>query len=267
MQCLKPLSIGNPQTGEQMIVGCGKCVPCRGIKAGSWTIRLLEHIKCTNVNKFITLTLNDEHLTYGSNSPVLLKRDLQLFFKKLRKYFSSKLTYYAVGEYGERYKRPHYHVILFNLNEKDDYYIYNAISESWKDEKGYKGFIHIGDVNEASIRYVAGYLEKGILGEKIEEKIVREFSLMSKNLGINYIKNNKNYHEKNKSFIYRNNGFEKTLPRYYREKIFSKDDLTKWGETIRISLGKKTIKEEQDEYDMKKYRILAKKQLKPKRYE
>jgi hypothetical protein len=43
-----------------------------------------------------------------------VKRDLQLFFKRLRKaYPDVKLRYFACGKYGEQFARPHYHVILF----------------------------------------------------------------------------------------------------------------------------------------------------------
>jgi len=99
-------------------------------------------------NSFITLTYNDESLatrrptweptvpyTPPSESTVaqpndqtrtdetpahadsLIKRDVQLFVKRLRKDQDArglaKIRYYLVGEYGDQTKRPHYHAAIF----------------------------------------------------------------------------------------------------------------------------------------------------------
>lgn len=56
---------------------------------------------------------------YGNGN--LNKRDVQLFFKRLRIRFhraglpSTYLRYIAVGEYGSKYGRPHYHLLLWNV--------------------------------------------------------------------------------------------------------------------------------------------------------
>lgn len=51
----------------------------------------------------------------------LFTRHAQLFTMSLRKvnrkvYPMKQLRYYACGEYGERFGRPHYHYIIFNLH-------------------------------------------------------------------------------------------------------------------------------------------------------
>ena len=52
----------------------------------------------------------------------LYPRDLQLFMKRLRKYISfnynEKVRYYAIGEYGTRSLRPHWHILLFYSSDE-----------------------------------------------------------------------------------------------------------------------------------------------------
>lgn len=55
---------------------------------------------------------------YGNGTFALLYyRDIQLFFKRLRKYvkknYDETLRYYIIGEYGTRSLRPHWHILLF----------------------------------------------------------------------------------------------------------------------------------------------------------
>ncbi|WNK13922.1 MAG: replication initiator protein [Microvirus sp.] len=263
MKCLRPKNIGNPKTGEQITVRCLRCYPCQQFRAQNWTIRLSEESRHSIGNWFITLTLADEHLTYSDYNPTLSKRDLQLFWKRLRKKAESihhKIKYYAVGEYGSETKRPHYHAILFNTKIKDKDLIEAMVKYSWE-----KGHIFIGDVTPLSIRYVAGYLEKGIYGERLTEGILREFNCMSKQLGISYVNQNKSYHEQNKNFNYGRSELPKALPRYYREKIFSPDDLVQFSQQIKESYTAQTIKQEEDDYVARLNRVKSIRSLNKKR--
>ncbi|MBR3287738.1 MAG: hypothetical protein IKI72_07975 [Bacteroidales bacterium] len=62
-------------------------------------------------------------LPHGSDHvAVFNKRDIQLFLKRLRKYVSTRFSssacrFFAIGEYGPRSLRPHYHIILFTDSE------------------------------------------------------------------------------------------------------------------------------------------------------
>lgn len=262
MRCLKPKSIVNPVKGEQMVVRCGKCLPCRDFKAGEWTIRLLEQEKCSKGNYFITLTLDDQHLTWTDKEPTLNKRDVQLFFKRLRKKLPNKIKSYSVGEYGKTTKRPHYHSIIFDTKIKKDDFEWKLLG-SWD-----KGFVHVGDVTPASIRYVAGYLEKDIMGNEKTEEVQREFSLMSKGLGLDYVKNSFYYHRENKKFEYHSGGGRfRPLPRYYRNKIFAKQDAEEYAQTIKVSMGEgfKKPSEEENDLNARINRLKAKQSLNNKR--
>lgn len=155
---------------------------------------------------FITLTYRNENLPNNSS---LSKRDLQLFFKRLRK-FKGKFRYFASGEYGENYGRPHYHAILFGI----------ALTEAELDYVWGKGRVQVGTLTEQSARYCAKYIQKQLFGEdrklyKDMEK-EREFSCMSRRPGIGHV-----YAEKFKE-VWRAHGFislngqKRPIPRYYK---------------------------------------------------
>lgn len=122
---------------------------------------------------FITLTYSDENLPENGS---LSSRDLQLFFKRLRKKLPHRIRYFACGEYGERFKRPHYHAIIFGL--ENSCLTWQLISDVWN-----KGIIDVGSVTKDSISYVAGYVSKKINNEDRERvkngEISREFCRMS----------------------------------------------------------------------------------------
>ncbi len=71
---------------------------------------------------------------------VCSKRDIQLFFKRLRKRIheiekntgeSMPIRYFIASEYGPRTLRPHYHGILFFDSEKLTHFIQGTIVKSW----------------------------------------------------------------------------------------------------------------------------------------
>ena len=99
--------------------------------------------------------------------------------------------YYAVGEYGDKFQRPHYHIILFgvSLEFESDRLI---VEDCWN-----KGFIKVGTVTEKSIYYVSKYSTKRFFGHKAylefdKKGRIPEFSLMSRRPGLGkewYMKN------------------------------------------------------------------------------
>tara|TARA_B100001250_G_scaffold115831_1_gene98190 strand:+ start:453 stop:1034 length:582 start_codon:yes stop_codon:yes gene_type:complete len=126
------------------------------------------------------------------------------------------------GEYGDNFtKRPHYHVIMFNLPHS----IINSptiLNETWQ-----LGSVDTGTSTLKSIRYVVGYMNKYIDEDprdrkaRLEwEEIEPEFSLMSKCLGANYLTPQivKYYKERKLSCIVVEDGKLISMPRYYKEK-------------------------------------------------
>ena len=94
---------------------CGHCSECMNEKANNWVIRNIYEDKKHDKKIFITLT-------YEKNPLILIRKDIQNFFKRLRKYLEkadTKIRYYGCGEYGTLKGRPHYHAIIYGWIPKD----------------------------------------------------------------------------------------------------------------------------------------------------
>lgn len=122
-------------------------------------------------NSFITLTYSDEHLPVTGS---LDKTVLSKTFRKMRDY-GFRFKYFACGEYGEEFGRPHYHAILFGLDFPDQEllrvtdtgeHLYRSptLEKFWP-----QGHSSIGAVTFESAAYVARYCTKKITGPLAEE--------------------------------------------------------------------------------------------------
>jgi hypothetical protein len=157
---------------QPLQVPCGKCVGCRADQSRYWAIRMHHEASLHEKNSFLTLTY--------ANPPVSInKRDLQLFFKRLRKH--TPLRYFACGEYGEITRRPHYHVVLFGedflggaISINSELYTNPILEAAWG-----HGMVSVGNLTMASCLYVAGYCNKK-LGDP------DTFNLMSRRPGIGH---------------------------------------------------------------------------------
>ena len=177
-------------------VPCGQCIGCRLDYSKMWAMRCYHESRLHKHNCFITLTYDDEHVPWSSvtGEQTLVKRDLQLFWKSLRKKFpDDKIRYFACGEYGDTTFRPHYHAIIFGIDFADkllykrsglgfNYYISPLLAETWK-----AGNSTCCDVSFDTCAYVARYVVKKLSGELGKEKyegIEKEFCVMSRRPGI-----------------------------------------------------------------------------------
>lgn len=173
------MSCHAPIKAHGSLVACAYCPGCRSRRSATWAVRLEDEELCWDRSCFLTLTISDEAaLLPDAPSPSRLRRrDLQLFFKRLRR-AGAKFKYYAVGEYGEKSARAHYHLVLFGLDKRD----FVLLESCWK-----WGHVDIGRVEPASIRYVTGYVMKAPLGRlRLHAERNQEgppFSVMSHGLG------------------------------------------------------------------------------------
>lgn len=175
-----------PFTSGVLEYGCGQCKPCRINRRRIWTSRLMLESTLYEQNSFVTLTYSDVCLPDNKS---LVPEHLQLFFKRLRKLLDPlKIRYYAVGEYGDVSRRPHYHMILFNYRPEDHIPVAQqargkvcpcAICKSWG-----KGHVDIGEVTSASAAYTCSYVLKGDARDCSVRGVVPEFSRMSLRPGI-----------------------------------------------------------------------------------
>lgn len=186
-------------SGEAFRLPCGQCVGCRLERSRQWAMRMMHERRLWPRSVFVTLTYDDEHLPAGAT---LVKRDFQLFMKRLRKSRREPIRFYACGEYGETTARPHYHAVLFNcdfgdklrhtVNNRDDVlYRSDELLGLWDN-----GHALIGDVTFESCAYVARYCVKKVTGDVAEihysvmdgDGVVYdrlpEFALMSRRPGI-----------------------------------------------------------------------------------
>lgn len=180
MSCVRPLTayrgaggaivfdVNKSLTRVPFRLPCGRCIGCRMKKAQEWGMRCMHEKRMHKHNCYVTLTYEDEFLPTGNT---LVKRDLQLFLKRLRKRKGSGIRYFAGGEYGGRGGRPHYHLLLFNCHFEDMKYqtrnfrgdpIYSSaeLRELW-----FQGFNTIGEVTLDSAIYCAKYCIKKVSGD------------------------------------------------------------------------------------------------------
>ncbi|QCS36808.1 replication initiation protein [Tortoise microvirus 111] len=202
-------------TRVNTVVACGQCLECLQQRSIEWSHRIMDEVSLHNSCCFLTLT-------YKDNPVNLVKRDLQLFVKRLRKALEpQKIRYFACGEYGAKRARPHYHMIIFGWRPDDlEYFFTDAhgfavyqspfVAERWS-----LGYVTVGDVTLETAKYCAKYLQKLQDTDGLEPP----FLLMSTRPGIGYgvidesmLVDDKIYHEGN--YI--------KLPRYYCKVLASR---------------------------------------------
>lgn len=232
-KCLTTFNVTNKITGEVMHLPCGRCYPCTMRRVSGWSFRLMQEDKRSYSSAFVTLTYNTNYIPITKKGfKTLRKTDLQSFFKRLRYYekeirFTTDsrnncpIRYYACGEYGSKHSRPHYHIILFNASVE-------AIEKAWTIEGKPIGDIYHGYVSEASVGYCLKYINKPskIPMHKNDDR-QKEFALMSKRLGDNYINNRtKKWHISNlqeRCYLPLKDGKKASIPRYYKDKLYAKE--------------------------------------------
>lgn len=186
----------------------------------------------------MTLTYNNDNLPKDGS---INKDELVKFIKRLRRKIEPiKISYYGCGEYGERFNRPHYHLLVFGYDFPDktflrmrdpkhgnrfstatSYKLYNSqiLSKLWK-----FGYHTLSEVTFQSARYCAGYIRKKINGKlalKHYNGLTPEFAVMSKRPAIG-----KRWLEKYITDVYPKDYFsiggkKHSPPRYY-DKLLQK---------------------------------------------
>lgn len=139
---------------------CGKCIGCLQDKARSWAIRCYHESTQHRRNAFVTLTYRDENCPDQVSKP-----DLQLFFKRLRAR-GVKFRYFACGEYGGMFGRPHYHCLFFGQDFREgsqalgiagEYYTSKFLDDTWSN-----GHVTVAPCEPGSVFYTAGYQLKNL---------------------------------------------------------------------------------------------------------
>lgn len=208
------------QKGVAYKVPCGKCAFCWQTKRSSWVFRIRHEMRCQDQRGyFLTLTYDEKHVPRTSDGKRSLRfRHVQLMFKRLRKakYYCK---YIAVGEYGTQTQRPHYHLLLWTDAPTD------AIEKLWCNTRNEpRGSIHFGTLTVASAMYTLKYILQP--RQKPEDGREHARAQFSRGLGLGYLTSSVyEYHtafEESPVFTSVLDGQQFALPRYYKNKIFTK---------------------------------------------
>ena len=164
----------NTETGESApmyyAVPCGKCEICRERKSKSMVVRCAAETQMHNSLPYmLTLTYDSYHLPVDKS---IHSKHIQLFLKRLRIRFTrmgydiSNMRYFAVGEYGTRTHRPHYHLLFWDLPKVhpnpylNDCKLTDYIFDAW--QMSAKHTVILKRCSSAGgYSYVAKYMSKG----------------------------------------------------------------------------------------------------------
>lgn len=203
---------------------CGACPECLRKRSNIWALRAVYESREHAYNCMITLTY--DNFEYDDKGDIIgelpvnpdLKvnqRDVQLFIKRLRKWYSTvsdeKIKYIACAEYGSKTHRAHYHVILFGVRFPDIHfykkskrgnviYMSEKLSSLWS-----HGICTVDSisVHSAIARYCTKYCAKS--------RSDNTFMLCSQKIGFNGLVRDFN------GLNYMIDGREYTIPRFIWE--------------------------------------------------
>jgi len=190
MECKKMVEMKNGYT-----VRCGQCMPCRITRktevSSKMILEYIGHDKAT----FLTLTYAEEFLPEDNS---VQKHEIQKFIMRYREHTKRRglkpVRYLAVGEYGGKGDRAHYHAVIFGHDEETATMI---AEKAWKygfiTSRDLKGKLNTskgnkshdgGQVNNVinSMKYTISYTIKKMTNER-DMKCGREpeFALWSRN--------------------------------------------------------------------------------------
>lgn len=199
---------------------CGGCLACRRERRMDLTVLQACEASLHEDNWFITLTYDDSK-TFDLTGfpPYSLEYEhlsaFNLSMRKHCKYIGAEWRYFACGEYGERYGRPHYHLSVFGISPQDlglpfqvdveetrrrclnsrgviakvcpgvfdsngrEYWRSSVIERFWP-----YGSHKIYRASRETFQYVAGYVTKKLTGDMAKDRkaqgLVSEFQCQSR---------------------------------------------------------------------------------------
>lgn len=252
--CYNPITITIEEpnaTGgvRRVAVPCGKCMSCLRDYQNAWSLRIQEEFIHYGYGYFFTLTYNNDSVPTVADTDSgrlyqsVCKSHVQDWLKRFRTRLLRKngrpkeIKYFITSEYGPRTLRPHYHGVLFGVDDIE----FRLLLSEWNSLYGYTTYRLVpAHLCGGASRYVAKYCSKGFFKNPYEEQgIVRPtFHLVSKGFGLSYVDRMKDYHlaqgdvlnkrldryyslvgDRSRVFI---GQFGYKMPRYYKDKIYGK---------------------------------------------
>lgn len=163
---------------------------------------------------FATLTYSEENVPRNDLGWTCLdKRHLVQLFKKMRKN-CPPFKYYAIGEYGSKTHRAHYHVFFFGLDHEETH---EYLDEYWP-----HGHHRVTPINGNRIGYVANFHIVAKRRPNAATEQTPEFTLCSKGLGVPSA-NQLQYIRDHQQMV--RNGLPMSVPRYWEQYLSENEKL------------------------------------------
>lgn len=226
--CINPIYLDNVVNfvGDKIPIPCGKCLSCRVDKRILWSNRI--NLECLKYHgfAFCTFTYDELYLPYQSNSlyPTLCKKHFSMYIDKIRHWTKKRANsahsdfqnwkYFACGEYGDKFNRPHYHCIFLGLDHIECRKIFER---SWK-----FGMVKVLPMRSGSVNYILKYLFKNdsadSRGQFVDNGLEPPFLSFSPSLGSDLFYSQKD--NINKYGVMKFGTRSIPVPSYYKNKIF-----------------------------------------------
>lgn len=139
-------------------------------------MRITHEASFHEENSFLTLTYSDNNIPpHGSLRYDDLTRFVQRLKIDLKRKTGTVIKYYAVGEYGDRSLRPHYHACLFGHAFLDQRIVVATTphllwTNPYLERIWGLGQVRVGALDFATARYTASYITKKL---RAKQKYVR----------------------------------------------------------------------------------------------
>lgn len=227
------LSLGHD---DYFSVPCGMCLNCRVDRQNS----LIDRAEWEYINygcgAFVTFTFDDAHLNPyqfidskdGKLKATLSRKCGKDFLnrlnKQVKKFCNENGTtplcrpdykYILTGEYGDKFKRPHFHALFFGL----DFAFCKRLF--WRAWKGF-GQIQVDPIRAGGIKYATKYISSQTFGhyrfyQYNYHHLEAPYSVHSTKFGEGLYKSQLSY-IKNHNGNYRWHNTDRPLPKYYKDK-------------------------------------------------
>jgi len=191
MACSKPLMI------EDRPVACRSCDYCVGRRVRSWCVRAMME-KAVFPHTFVLALTYSEDTEHSRRSARMFDyQDVSDFIKRLRRQMDyhldakGALSFIAAGEQGERFKRCHWHVVLFGqvdfltlgewrgpkgrITSRDDL-ISPVLGNPWRRNWSLwpHGFVTVQEPDYYGMRYAMAYALKDQFNVRNSRETARE---------------------------------------------------------------------------------------------
>lgn len=145
-----------------VLIPCRRCPACLSNRAGEWSMRCYHEDLTKSRGVFATLTYSEANYP----GPSLVPKDWKNFIRNLRREFPEEdISFFACGEYGEVFERPHFHACIWGAPiDQGDYFSTSekghiqwrseVLENAWQE----KGFATFNKFEPSCAGYVASYV-------------------------------------------------------------------------------------------------------------